>query len=299
MGSPGKSTALSKMKVFAACFALVALTSAFKIEAKKTELITRSDQCYDDPDTTDCPGGCCPHPNWFCCADNINCAPTSADCRLDAKMAKLTKLAKSKQCGPDETDCPGGCCPMPNWFCCPDATYCAATAADCPFEAGKTRLIKLAKSKQCPPETTDCPMGCCPMPNWYCCPSGFCAETAAECPGQGAFEERKAPLVKMAKIKQCGPEETNCLATGGGGCCPEANWFCCDDVTVCAPTAADCPFESRTTQLVKTAKIKQCGPDETTCPGGCCPEANWYCCPDAYYCAATAADCPFEARKLF
>merc|ERR1712032_769166 len=249
MGSPGKSTALSKMKVFAACFALVALTSAFKIEAKKTELITRSDQCYDDPDTTDCPGGCCPHPNWFCCADNINCAPTSADCRLDAKMAKLTKLAKSKQCGPDETDCPGGCCPMPNWFCCPDATYCAATAA--------------------------------------------------ECPGQGAFEERKAPLVKMAKIKQCGPEETNCLATGGGGCCPEANWFCCDDVTVCAPTAADCPFESRTTQLVKTAKIKQCGPDETTCPGGCCPEANWYCCPDAYYCAATAADCPFEARKLF
>merc|ERR1711990_963957 len=170
MGSPGKSTALSKMKVFAVWFALVALTSGFKIEAKKTELITRSEQCYDDPDTADCPGGCCPHPNWFCCADNINCAPTSADCRLDAKMAKLTKLAKSKQCGPDETDCPGGCCPMPNW---------------------------------------------------YCCPSGFCAETAAECPGQGAFEERKAPLVKMAKIKQCGPEETTCP----GGCCPELNWY--------------------------------------------------------------------------
>merc|ERR1711997_1189372 len=200
MGSPGKSAALSKMKVFAVCLALVALTSGFKIEAKKTELITRSEQCYDDPDTTDCPGGCCPHPNWFCCADNINCAPTSADCRLDAKMAKLIM---------------------------------------------------------------------------------------------------SGPLVKMAKIKQCDPDETNCFATGGGGCCPEANWFCCDDVTVCAPTAADCPFEARTTQLVKMAKIKQCGPDETTCPGGCCPEANWYCCPDAYYCAATAADCPFEARKLF
>ena len=99
------------MKVFAVCFAFVALTSGFKIEAKKTELITRSEQCYDDPDTTDCPGGCCPHPNRFCCADNINCAPTSADCRLDAKMAKLimsgplVKMAKIKQCDPDETNC--------------------------------------------------------------------------------------------------------------------------------------------------------------------------------------------------
>merc|ERR1719435_369633 len=46
--------------------------------------------------------------------------------------------------------------------------------------------------------------------------------------------------------------------------------------------------------LLLTAK-KQC--DGTVCPGGCCPEQNWFCCPDDLYCAATAADCPFVAAK--
>merc|ERR1711936_888455 len=45
--------------------------------------------------------------------------------------------------------------------------------------------------------------------------------------------------------------------------------------------------------VVKTT----CGPDETECPAGCCPEANWFCCPDNRYCAATADDCP--AKKFF
>merc|ERR1712002_1352464 len=30
---------------------------------------------------------------------------------------------------------------------------------------------------------------------------------------------------------------------------------------------------------------------------GCCPEQNWFCCPDNMYCAATAADCPFVSMK--
>merc|ERR1712136_633694 len=33
------------------------------------------------------------------------------------------------------------------------------------------------------------------------------------------------------------------------------------------------------------------------CQGGCCPYVGWYCCPDGMYCAATAADCPFVAKK--
>merc|ERR1712227_576203 len=37
--------------------------------------------------------------------------------------------------------------------------------------------------------------------------------------------------------------------------------------------------------------------DGTECPGGCCPHVGWYCCPDGMYCAATAADCPFVAKK--
>merc|ERR1711892_807234 len=48
----------------------------------------------------------------------------------------------------------------------------------------------------------------------------------------------------------------------------------------------------------KLVKSEQCGSDETSCPAECCPEANWYCCPDNMYCAATAADCPFVAQRL-
>ena len=91
--------------------------------------------------------------------------------------------------------------------------------------------------------------------------------------------------------RQCGSGETSCPA----GCCPEANWFCCPDNMYCAATAADCPFVAKKAQLMKMAKNKQCGSDETSCPAGCCPEANWFCCPDNMYCAATAADCPFRA----
>merc|ERR1711910_168587 len=64
----------------------------------------------------------------------------------------------------------------------------------------------------------------------------------------------------------------------------------------CAATEADCPLVSQKEKLAKMAAKKQCGPNETSCPAGCCPNANWYCCPDNVYCAATAADCPFLAQ---
>merc|ERR1712141_372248 len=48
---------------------------------------------------------------------------------------------------------------------------------------------------------------------------------------------------------------------------------------------------TRGLNLIKLAKTN-CGPDETECPAGCCPEANWYCCSDNQYCAATPDDCP-------
>ena len=175
------------MKTLAVIFALVALSSGFKIETKKAQLITqpKNNQCGDDETT--CPNGCCPVPpelNWWCCEDY--CAATAADCPFVAKQVRLMELAKNKQCGPDETSCPGGCCPYENWFCCPDAYYCAATAADCPFVAKTVSLVKLAKSTQCGPDQTDCgPSGCCPEANWFCCPdpgSYSCAATPADCP---------------------------------------------------------------------------------------------------------------------
>merc|ERR1719237_651527 len=180
------------------------------------------------------------------------CAATAADCPFVAKKAQLMKMAKNRQCGPDETSCPAGCCPEANWFCCPDNMYCAATAADCPFVAKKAQLMKMAKNRQCDPVgTTQCP----------------------------------------SATTQCPSGTTDCPA----GCCPEANWFCCPDNMYCAATAADCPFAAKKAQLMKMAKNKQCGPDETSCPAGCCPEANWFCCPGNMYCAATAADCPEAA----
>merc|ERR1711936_364830 len=147
--------------------------------------------------------------------------------------------------------------------------------------------MKMAAKKQC--EGTMCPAGCCPEVDWYCCPDNmYCAATAADCP----FVAKKEKLMKMAAKKQCGPNETSCPA----GCCPNANWYCCPDNIYCAATAADCPFVAKKEKLMKMAAKKQCGPNETSCPAGCCPNANWYCCPDNIYCAATAADRPFVAK---
>ena len=47
---------------------------------------------------------------------------------------------------------------------------------------------------------------------------------------------------------------------------------------------------------VQLTRDEQC--DGTPCPGGCCPNVGWYCCPDGMYCAATAADCPFAQHYL-
>merc|ERR1719260_538425 len=87
--------------------------------------------------------------------------------------------------------------------------------------------------------------------------------------------------LKMAAKKQC--DGTVCPA----GCCPEQNWFCCDDNLHCAATEADCPFVAMKAKLVKMAAKKQC--DGTVCPAGCCPEQNWFCCDDNLHCAATEA----------
>merc|ERR1711936_9236 len=124
---------------------------------------------------------------------------------LAVASASRERLLRSEQCGENETECPAGCCPEANWYCCPDNMYCAATAADCPFVAKKEKLMKMAAKKQC--EGTMCPAGCCPEVDWYCCPDNmYCAATAADCP----FVAKKEKLMKMAAKKQC--EGTMCPA---------------------------------------------------------------------------------------
>merc|ERR1711983_539516 len=87
-----------------------------------------------------------------------------------------------------------------------------------------------------------------------------------------------------------------------GGCCPEQNWYCCPDGMYCAADASNCPFVAAKEKLIKFAAAKKvvatkkdC--DGTVCPGGCCPEQNWYCCPDGMYCAANAGNCPQTHRQ--
>merc|ERR1712032_232804 len=198
MGSSGKTPhCQSKMKVLAVIFALVALTSGFKMVTKTAQMIPQAKSRQCGPDETTCPSGCCPEgPNWYCCPDAFwpGCAATADDCPYEAKQAKLLKLAKSRQCGPDETTCPAGCCPEANWFCC-DNNWCAKVPEDCPFDAKRSQLKKLAKTKQCGPDETSCPGGCCPVANWFCCPDDWCAATADDCP----YEAKKAKLMEMAK----------------------------------------------------------------------------------------------------
>ena len=189
-------------------------------------------------DGTPCPAGCCPEYDWFCCADNMYCAATEADCPFVAAKKALIKMAAKKEpC--DGTPCPAGCCPEYDWFCCADNMYCAATEADCPFVAAKRTLIKMAAAKKVvlkkePCDGTPCPAGCCPEYDWFCCADNmYCAATEADCP----FVAAKKALIKMAAKKEpC--DGTPCPA----GCCPEYDWFCCADNMYCAATEADCPF---------------------------------------------------------
>ena len=69
------------------------------------------------------------------------CSPTAADCPAVALKEKLIKMAAKKQC--PGTECPAGCCPEANYFCCPDDMYCAPTAADCPAVANSAKLTML------------------------------------------------------------------------------------------------------------------------------------------------------------
>jgi hypothetical protein len=90
--------------------------------------------------------------------------------------------------------------------------------------------------------------------------------------------------------EQVGPGETSCPA----GRCAAPNWFCCADNLHCAATEELCPTKKPRTEPAKlfAKKNKQCCSGGTTCPAGCCPEENWFCCSDNIYCAPTEADCP-------
>ena len=210
-------------------------------------------------------------------------------------------------CGPEETECPNACCPVANFFCCPDGRYCAETPDKCPPSKSDSfkelsdsfkEFSVLVKKSACHQNETECPGGCCQLANAYCCPDDIhCARGPDKCPQSKSDSLKELSAGKVS----CGPEETECP----NACCPVANFLCCPDGRYCAETPDKCPpsksdsskelsdsFKelSDSFKELSVAKIT-CDPDETECPGGCCSEANWFCCPDGRYCAATAEDC--------
>ena len=281
------------MKVFIALAFLAVAASA------SPSLRLRVTKTNCGPDETECPAGCCPEANWYCCSDNQYCAATPNDCPNGPMILKnlfKKKVAKAG-CGPDETECPAGCCPYPGWYCCSDNTHCAATPNDCPNgpKSLKNLLKKKVAKTNCGPDETECPAGCCPEANWYCCSDNqYCAATPNDCPNGPKILKN---LLKKKVVKtNCGPDETECPS----GCCPYPGWYCCSDNQYCAATPNDCPNGPKILKNLLKKKVAKtnCGPDETECPAGCCPEANWYCCSDNQYCAATPNDCPNGPKIL-
>ena len=76
---------------------------------------------------TECAAGCCAEENWFCCADEMYCAATEANCPFDKKH--LTPAMDPESPCPG-TECVYGCCTESGWFCCPDKT-CASDKQYC------------------------------------------------------------------------------------------------------------------------------------------------------------------------
>ena len=183
---------------------LATVALAAQAYAAKQPFIKMADTKQCLPGDTDCNNGyCCPAPYIFCCADNMNCAPTEANCPFVDTKKQFIQMAAKKECSPEEADCNGWCCSGDFPACCFNVPYmCACFEAACPaFDAktqftemaAKKQFIKMTSKKQC--EGTTCPAGCCPYENWFCCSDNMnCAITEDNCP----FVDVRKQLTKMA-----------------------------------------------------------------------------------------------------
>ncbi|CAB4070259.1 GRN [Lepeophtheirus salmonis] len=148
----------------------------------------------DCPGGTECPSGCCPFENAFCCPDNIYCSLSAKFCpKKDSTKVLVQSLPKSKDNCPGGTDCPSGCCPIADAFCCPDNIYCATSASKCPKRNLVKKITSLLKNtiKNCP-NGTECPSGCCNILNAFCCPDNiYCATSPENCPNSSFVNKIK------------------------------------------------------------------------------------------------------------
>merc|ERR1712073_121938 len=125
------------------------------------------------PDETECPAGCCPEANWFCCPDNRYCAATADDCpaiKLPSLLPKKLSVVKTT-CGPDELECQVDVAHMPAGsavlMACIVPPILLTAHKKLPTIPRKLNVIK----PPCGPDETECPAGCCSEANWFCCPN--------------------------------------------------------------------------------------------------------------------------------
>jgi len=248
---------------------------------------------------TQCPGGCCPNVGWFCCPGDEYCAASEEYCRKTNIAEKLISMAAPKKIVKQDcpgTQCPGGCCPNVGWFCCPGDEYCAASEEYCK----KTNFAKILISMAAPVKVnkdikqdcpgTECPGGCCPNVGWFCCPGDeYCAASEEYCKKTTIAEKMISMAAPKKIIKQDCPG-TECP----GGCCPNVGWFCCPGDEYCAASEEYCKkadFAKILMSMAAPKKIVKQDCPGTECPGGCCPNVGWFCCPGDQYCAASEEYC--------
>merc|ERR1719162_1050049 len=184
-------------------------------------------------------------------------------------------------------ECPGGCCPEADFVCCESGYFCAATQADCPEGPEVVEEIK----QDC--EGTVCPGGCCPEVGWFCCADLLsCAASEEYCKKANIAEK----LISMAAPKKVVKQDCDGTVCPGG-CCPNVGWFCCPGDEYCAASEEYCKKINFANKMISMAAPKRLSKgtkqdcDGTVCPGGCCPEAGWFCCPDYTSCAASEEYC--------
>lgn len=233
-----------------------------------------------------CPSGCCPKPHYVCCANGLDCAPNESQC--NSKSSPTVQIRQAEKIPCEGTICPAGCCPEPNYECCPNGKDCAPTIEQCePNLKLAKRAEEVSEEKAAagaPCTGTVCPAGCCPEPNYVCCPNGKdCAKTEELCSS------------KVATL-QTHKTDAPCLGTiCPSGCCPEAGWFCCADGLSCAVQEADCDEFRLLEPQDRSLRAKDC--QGTSCPGGCCSQKDWVCCDNPMYCAPSDTSCPAKDSR--
>ena len=132
---------------------------------------------------TECPSGCCPEENWFCCPDNIYCAATAEDCPGTPCSCGVLDNNPS----PSENELPAKC---RETCCCPNDEGTPSNFKNLPWCSGVlcdgAGVLSVSSAPLFEPGVcvgTECPAGCCPGENWFCCPDNiYCAATAQNCP---------------------------------------------------------------------------------------------------------------------